>query len=169
MIRTMIDGLRSVVIHEAAHCIVAARLGLRVVRVEIVSDANRPDGFTYTDVARATVVDWVATAMAGRIAERSILGYEVVQRSHTGSDEAQIAEAIARTTRSQQVLVVAEQKARRLVMAHRPAIIGMAGALFDRALAAGGPWEAFAISISDDELAELLGGSDTALLLRRAV
>lgn len=61
------------------------------------------------------------------------------------------------------------KKARRLVMAHRPAIVGLAGALLDRALAAGGPWEAFAISIGGDELIALLGGNETALLLRRAV
>jgi len=137
-------------------------------KVEIVSDGDLLDGFTYADVVRAGLVDWVATVMAGRIAERTILGYEAAQRFHAGSDEERIADAIAKTTRNQQVRAMADQKARRLVTSHRPAIIGLAGALLDRALAAGGPVEAFAISVSDDELATLLGGDETALL-RRAI
>jgi hypothetical protein len=161
--------LRSVAIHEAAHAVAASRLAIPVRKVELVSDGDRFDGFTHADVARAGLVDWVATLMAARIAERTILGYEVTQRHHAGSDEEQITEAIARTTRSQQVTAMAEQKARRLVTSHRPAIVGLAGALLDRALAAGGPWESFAISVFGDELAALLGGSETALLLRRAV
>lgn len=163
------NDLRSIATHESAHAVAAARLAITVRKVEIVSDGDLLDGFTHADVARAGLVDWVATVMAGRIAERTILGYQAAQRFHAGSDEERIADAIAKTTRSQQVRAMAEQRARRLVMAHRPAIIGLAGALLDRALAAGGPWEAFEISVGGDELIALLGGSETALLLRRAV
>lgn len=165
----MIDALRNVVIHEAAHTIAASRLAIPVTKVEIVSDGYRIDGFTYADVARAGLVDWVATLLAGRTAERTILGYEAAQRTHAGSDEAQITEAIAQATHTQLVTAMAEQKARRLVTSHRPAIVGLAGALLDRALAAGGPWEPFEISVGGDELLTLLGENETALLLRRAV
>jgi hypothetical protein len=136
--------------------------------VEIRGDGSRFDGITTADVTRAGLVDWVATLMAGRIAERTILGYEAAQRPHAGSDEEQIIEAIARTTRSQQVIAMAEQKARMLVRAHRPSILSLAGALLDRAVAAGGPLGPFEISVFGDDLAGLLGGSETALL-RRAV
>jgi hypothetical protein len=164
-----LHDLRSVAIHESAHAIAAARLAIPVRKVEVLGDGVRIDGFTYADVKRARLVDWVATLKAGRIGERAILGYELAQRTHSGSDEEQISEVIARTTRSQQVTAMAEQKARRLVLAHRPAIIAVGGALLDRALAAGGPWEPFEISLGGDELIALLGGNETALLLRRAV
>jgi len=166
---TLIDTLRAAVTHEAGHFVAANFLAIPVTKVEILGDGDHVDGFTSADVARAGLVDWVATLMAGRIAEKTILGYLGAQRPHAGSDEEQIAEAIARTTRSQQVTAMAEQRARMLVRAHRPAIVAVGIALLDRALAAGGPWAPFEISVSGEELAELLGGSDTALLLRRAV
>jgi hypothetical protein len=63
---------------------------------------------------------------------------------------------------------MAEQKARRLIMVHRAMVLAVAGGLLDRALAAGGPWDAFEISVSGDELETLLGGDESALLLRRS-
>jgi hypothetical protein len=160
--------LRSIVIHEAAHCIAASRLAIPVAKVEIVSDGELLDGFTHAEIARAGLVDWVATVMAGKFAEQAILGYRMQSRPHAGSDEERIADAIARTTRSQQVRAMADQKAAMLIRAHRPAIINLAGTLLGRALAAGAPVDAFEISVFGEELAALLGGSET-LLLRRAV
>lgn len=160
--------LRSIAIHESAHAIVAARLAIPVTKVEIVSDGDLLDGFTHTNATRAGLVDWVATLMAGKAAERWLLGHEAASRPHDGSDSERIVKAVARATRSQQVTVMAEQKARMLVTSHRPAIFGLAGALLDRALAAGGPLDAFTIAVFGDELAVLLGGDETALL-RRAV
>src|SRR5258708_6523812 len=165
---TDFQDLRSVVIHESAHAVVASRLAIPVAKVEIVSDGDRLDGFTHAEVTRVGLVDWVATLMAGRVAERVVLGYKSAQRTHPGSDEEQIIEAIARTTRTQQITAMAGQKARMLVRAHRPALIALAGTLLDRGVAAGGPLGAFEISVGGDELAALLGGWETALL-RRAV
>lgn len=165
-----IDQLRATAIHEAGHAIAASRLAIPVIKVEILSDTSRMIGGTDIDLTRARLVDFVAFLLSGNIAERAILGYETPEEErHPCSDAAQIIDAIAKTMHNQQIRAMADQKARRLVIAHRPAIVGLAGALLDRALAAGGPWEPFEVSVSGDELAALLGGDETVLLLRRAV
>jgi ATP-dependent Zn protease len=70
------EQLHTAVVHEAGHAALASRLAIAVMQVRIAGDGVRCDGFTHANVARAGLVDWVATLMAGRIAERTILGYE---------------------------------------------------------------------------------------------
>jgi len=160
-----IGQLRATAIHEAGHAIAASRLAIPVTKVEILSDTDRMVGGTDIDLTRVRLVDWVAFLLSGNIAERAILGYETPEeKRHPCSDAAQIINAIAKTMRNQQIRAMADQKARRLVMAHRPAILGLAGALLDRALAAGGPWAPFEISVSGDDLIALLGGDELAIL-----
>jgi hypothetical protein len=160
--------LCSISIHEAGHCTVAARLGLPVTKIEIIGRGDLLDGYTHADATRAGLVNWIAVLLAGNFAEEALLGYRAASRPHAGNDEERIADAITRTTHSQQVKAMAEQKSRMMVRSHRPTIAALAGALLDRALGAGAPWEPFEISISGDELAILLGATETALLLRRA-
>ncbi len=104
-----------VALHESAHAVTADRLGLPVIKVELRGKDGGFDGYTFVrDHDRARVADWLPVLLAGKAAEREILGYEIVSRSHDGSDEIQIADALARVRRDQQVVLPIKRSSRPL-------------------------------------------------------
>jgi hypothetical protein len=60
--------------HEAGHCVVAARLGLRVLWVEIPGVPDGLDGYCQVDYSHARPSAWVTALMAGWAAQEVLTG-----------------------------------------------------------------------------------------------
>ena len=163
--------LRSIAAHEAGHCVAAVKLGMLVRKIEIIATPDGLDGYSHVDHEHSRLIDYVAMILSGAAAESNVMGFKAASRPHSNSDDQRISEAIAKVGHSQRALLMAmaTQKAQRLVRTHRPTVLTLAGALFERCVRTGQNWDALEVTLTSDELIELLGGDETALLLRRAV
>jgi hypothetical protein len=134
-------------------------------KVEILTDG----GFSYINFDNARLVDHLTVMLAGEEAEQAVFGHHALPRLHTGSDRERLYVLAAKAgPMGQQELMVARQKAKRLVRAHRFAIIQLAVELQTIVyVEAQGRWDDLDVSISGDQLGALLdvGGSG---ILRRA-
>jgi hypothetical protein len=165
----VIDVLRSIAVHEAGHCVAATKLGMRVRHIAINGGIAGIDGFSFIDHDHARLNDYLVMLLSGAAAERDVMGYKTASRPHSYSDGQQISEAITQVGQPQRTLLIAAatQQAQRLVRAHRPTVLAVAGLLFEKGAGAGQPWDALEVRLYGDELDAAMG--DTALLLRRAV
>ncbi len=154
-----IDDLRALAVHESGHAVISQRLGLVVIATEI----DGLDGFTFIlDYDRARPNVQLAQLMAGRAAEREILGVEMEMRPHVGSDQERIADVLALIDRRlwPSVLAQARQASARAVKLHRGTIVQVANALLERCAVAGEP----RARLDGDALSEVLGGPAVAIL-----
>ncbi len=165
----VIDVLRSIVAHEAGHCVAAVKLGMPVRKIEIVAVPDGLDGYSHVAIEHARLIDYVVMILSGAAAEHDVMRFKADSRPHSYSDGQRISDAIAKVGQGQQAwfMASATQQARRLVRVHRPTVLALAGVLFEKCVRAGQPWDALEVTLESDELADALG--DTALLLRRAV
>jgi hypothetical protein len=168
-VNAVIDVLRSIVTHEAGHAVTGVVLGMAVRKIEVTGSPDGLDGYSYVDHEHARLNDYMVMLLSGAAAEQDVMGFKADSRPHHRSDEWRIAEAIARVDRGQRAWFTASatQQARRLVRVHRPTVLALAGALFEKCVRADQPWDALEVTLTGDELGAALG--DTALLVRRAV
>lgn len=158
--------LRSIAVHEAGHAVVGARLGLPVISIDIRCGGDGLDGWCKVDYSRARPSGWLTVLMAGWAAEEAITGARMASRPHLGSDEDEIAEALAKVSPGQRQLLVATatQQSKRMVREHRGAIAGLAQVLLETAAMTGTAWDNVNIRVDGERLFEALGGAATAIL-----
>jgi hypothetical protein len=155
--------------HEAGHGIIADRLGLRVLCIEIRRGSDGLlDGFTHVDYSRARPTAWLTTVMAGAAAEDVIIGARIASRPHVGSDQDEITEALSKVNPGQRAVLMttATQAAKRMVTVHRYAVVSLAQVLLETA--ASSTWDSVNIHLDGEGLLEALGGQAVAIL-RNAV
>ncbi len=162
--------LWSIVAHEAGHAVIAARLGLPVLSIDIRGGSDGLDGWCKVNYSRARPAAWVTVLMAGWAAEEVVVGARAESRPHVGSDQDEIADALGKVSPAQRQLLIstATQQAQRLVRMHRGAIRGLAQVLLDNAAMTGAAWDTVNIRVDGERLFEALGGTATAIL-RNAV
>jgi hypothetical protein len=169
---TTIDALRCLVAHESGHCVIAAKLGMAVSKIEITIGPDGLDGFSFIEHQHAKVSDFLVMLLAGDAAERDVMGFASDARPHDRSDDQRIAQAIAKVGHGQRnfMMSAARQSASRLIHAHRPTVLNVASALFEKCVRSGQPWDALNVALEGDELNALLLGETGALLaIRRAI
>ena len=159
-------NLWSIAIHEAGHAVVGARLGLPVISIDIHDGSDGLDGVCKVDYSRARPAAWLTVVMAGSAAEETIVGFRMDSRPHLGSDQDEIAAALAKVSSSQRAVLMATatQQSRRMTTVHYGAIRGLAQVLLENAAMTGSAWDEVSIHIDGERLFEALGGSDVAIL-----
>lgn len=149
-----------VVVHEAAHCVIANRLGQLVKRIEIRYEGGTVNGYSHVREG-SKLGDWLVTLLAGEVAEVQFFGKQVLPRVHARSDREQLYQAVVRAgLMGEQALFVARQQVVKLVRVHRGAIIQASHGLLALVDQAQGE----DVSVEGDELVRLLGGDHVGIL-----
>jgi hypothetical protein len=127
-------SVRNTAAHEAAHAVVAAALGIRVVKIEL--DIDNATGACYH--AKSTPLDYATISLAGPVSHK-ILRDKRANDKRYGSDRYQARFAIARHIHDRPTigyyLRLAETRARALLREHE----GAWRALTHRLLSTSGP------------------------------
>lgn len=158
----------AVIVEEAAHLTIAARLGLDVRRVDLTWDgglsgaSDVKEGTRLTNWSAPSVVltDWLTVLLAGEISAVEFFGRQMLPRVYAGSDRERLYRAVVHAGRlGEQCLFVARSRCPKLVHVHRGAILQLAHDLLARVHQAQGA----DVTVEGDELVRLLG-DDVAVL-----
>jgi hypothetical protein len=111
-------------------------------------------GYTCVDYSRARPSAWVTVLMAGWAAEEVITGARVKSRPHAGSDQDEIAAALAQVSPGQRnmLLTAATQQCKTHGDGPSPSIICLAGALLEKSAMTGNAWDGWSTGVEGDQL-----------------
>jgi hypothetical protein len=155
----------AVIVHEAAHLTIGARLGLDVHKVGFIWEDEGLNG--YSHIAEGSrLSNWLTVLLAGEIAEVEFFGKQVLPRVHVGSDRERLYRAVTRAGRmGEQAHLVAKQQCPRLVHTHRASVLQLSHDLLALVHDAQGQ----SVLVKGPQLAALLDVDGSAILRRTAV